>query len=120
MNNRLPAQNFISFDDKYIHQNSETDTSSDDSAVADNTSGMAGAQRKIPAPIPDDMTLHIQKLATETFRILDCKGIARIDFLVSANGQVYVNEINTIPGSFSFYLWGTKWSFLSRFSISVG
>lgn len=101
----ITSTEFLSFDDKYIHQNSETDPTSDDSSVADNTSGMAGAQRKIPAPIPDDMTLHIQKLATETFRILDCTGIARIDFLVSANGQVYVNEINTIPGSFSFYLW---------------
>ena len=66
---------------------------------------LAGAQRKIPAPIPDEMTLHIQKLATDSFKILDCAGIARIDFLVSADEQVYVNEINTIPGSFSFYLW---------------
>lgn len=101
----ITSTEFLSFDDKYIHQNSETDLTSDDSSGVDNTSGMAGAQRKIPAPIPDDMTLHIQKLATETFRILNCMGIARIDFLVSANGQVYVNEINTIPGSFSFYLW---------------
>lgn len=96
---------FLSFDDKYIHQNSETEQTSDDSSVSENTSGMAGAQRKIPAPIPDEMTLHIQKLAKDTFNILDCMGIARIDFLVSADVQVYVNEINTIPGSFSFYLW---------------
>ena len=101
----ITSTEFLSFDDKYIHQNPETDQTSDDSSGADNTSGMAGAQRKIPAPIPEEMTLHIQKLATETFRILDCMGIARIDFLVSADGQVYVNEINTIPGSFSFYLW---------------
>lgn len=101
----ITSTEFLSFDDKYIHQNSETGQTPDESPVSDNTSGMAGAQRKIPAPIPDDMTLHIQKLATETFRILDCMGIARVDFLVSANEQVYVNEINTIPGSFSFYLW---------------
>ena len=41
------------------------------------------------------------------FRAIDCAGIARVDFLVSPNdeGQVYVNEINTMPGSLSFYLW---------------
>ncbi len=101
----ITSTDFLSFDDKYIHQNSETEQTSNDSPITENTSGMAGAQRKIPAPIPEDMTLHIQKLASETFKILDCMGIARIDFLVSDDGQVYVNEINTIPGSFSFYLW---------------
>lgn len=93
----ISSTDFLSFDDKYIHDNSETES--------EITSGMAGAQRKIPAPIPDEMTLHIQKLATDTFKILDCVGIARIDFLVSADEKIYVNEINTIPGSFSFYLW---------------
>lgn len=84
--------NFLSFDDKYIHQNGES-------------SGMAGASRKIPAPISEKMTLHIQNLATHTFRVLDCAGVARIDFLVDADENVYVNEINTIPGSYSYYLW---------------
>lgn len=93
----ISSTDFLSFDDKYIHDNSETES--------EITSGMAGADRKIPAPIPDEMTLHIQKLATDTFKILDCVGIARIDFLVSADEKIYVNEINTIPGSFSFYLW---------------
>lgn len=103
----LPITNteFLSFDDKYIHQNSETEPTSHDTSGSEITSGMAGAQREIPAPIPDEMTLHIQKLATDTFKILDCVGIARIDFLVNADDQVFVNEINTIPGSFSFYLW---------------
>ena len=95
----IAGTDFLSFDDKYIHQNSETDSGSDVS------SGMAGAQREIPAPISQELTLHIQELATTTFQILDCSGIARIDFLVSDEDQVYVNEINTIPGSFSFYLW---------------
>ncbi len=95
----IASTDFLSFDDKYIHQISETASASDVS------SGMAGAERKIPAPIPDELTLHIQNLATLTFQVLDCAGIARIDFLVSSEDQVYVNEINTIPGSFSFYLW---------------
>lgn len=101
----ISSTDFLSFDDKYIHDNSETETNTGDVSEPEITAGMAGAQRKIPAPIPDEMTLHIQKLATDSFKILDCAGIARIDFLVSADEQVYVNEINTIPGSFSFYLW---------------
>lgn len=84
--------NFLSFDDKYIHQNGES-------------SGMAGADRKIPAPISEKLTLHIQNLAIQTFQVLDCAGVARIDFLIDANENVYVNEINTIPGSYSYYLW---------------
>ena len=66
---------------------------------------MAGADRKIPAPISEELTLHIQQLAARTFQVLDCAGVARIDFLVDANQSVYVNEINTIPGSYSYYLW---------------
>ena len=66
---------------------------------------MAGAARKIPAPISEELTLSIQQLATRTFQVLDCAGIARIDFLIDANQSVYVNEINTIPGSYSYYLW---------------
>ena len=101
----IPSTDFLSFDDKYIHQNSDTESESDVSSEANAASGMAGAQREIPAPISDELTLHIQKLATDTFHVLDCAGIARIDFLVNSEEQVYVNEINTIPGSFSFYLW---------------
>jgi D-alanine-D-alanine ligase len=101
----IASTDFLSFDDKYIHENSETVSDSDDLSGSDVASGMAGAQRKIPAPIPEELTLHIQNLATVAFQVLDCMGIARIDFLVSGEEQVYVNEINTIPGSFSFYLW---------------
>lgn len=94
----ISNSDFLSFDDKYIHD--KPDDSDDVSRE-----GMAGAQREIPAPIADDLTLHIQNLATDTFQILDCSGIARIDFLLTAEDIVYVNEINTLPGSFSFYLW---------------
>lgn len=95
----IASTEFLSFDDKYIHEKDETESESDVSA------GMAGAERKIPAPISEELTLHIQNLATLTFQVLDCSGVARIDFLVSNEEEVYVNEINTIPGSFSFYLW---------------
>ncbi|MCH2451215.1 MAG: D-alanine--D-alanine ligase [Gracilimonas sp.] len=68
--------------------------------------GMASADRIIPADISDELTKEIQALATKTFSALDASGLARLDFLVNANTkEVYFNEINTIPGSFSFYLW---------------
>lgn len=101
----ISSTDFLSFDDKYIHDNSDAESNADGAFESNVATGMAGAQREIPAPISDELTLHIQKLATETFHVLDCAGIARIDFLVDSEEQVYVNEINTIPGSFSFYLW---------------
>jgi D-alanine-D-alanine ligase len=68
--------------------------------------GMQSAQRLIPAPISDELTREIQRLAVAAFRAIDGAGIARVDFLLTADPQqVYVNEINTLPGSLSFYLW---------------
>lgn len=83
----------LSFEDKYQR-----------GAGADK--GMASADRVIPADISDELTTHIQSLALHTFRTFDASGVARLDFLVNTDTQdVYFNEINTIPGSFSFYLW---------------
>jgi len=60
----------------------------------------------IPANISDIKTKEIQDLAIKTFKAIDCKGIARIDFLMDKTTEkVYVNEINTMPGAISFYLW---------------
>ncbi|MGE3269338.1 MAG: D-alanine--D-alanine ligase family protein, partial [Chloroflexota bacterium] len=68
--------------------------------------GMASLTRRIPAPIPDDLTAEVQRLAVAAFRAVDCAGLARIDFLVDpTSGRVAVNEINTMPGSLAFYLW---------------
>lgn len=68
--------------------------------------GMSGASRIIPAPIPDDTKNLIQKMAKDAFQALNCSGVSRLDFLLDTkHNKVYVNEINTIPGSLSFYLW---------------
>lgn len=68
--------------------------------------GMASASRTIPAPVSDEITARIQEMAGRVFRLLGCSGVARLDFLLNPEtGKVYFNEINTIPGSFSFYLW---------------
>lgn len=68
--------------------------------------GMASADRVIPADISSELTDVIRSLAVHTFKTFDASGVARLDFLVNAETEdVYFNEINTIPGSFSFYLW---------------
>ncbi len=68
--------------------------------------GMQRSQKRIPAELPDDVAKRIQHLAGETFRLLGCHGVSRVDVMVDrTDGQIYVNEINTIPGSLSFYLW---------------
>ncbi len=68
--------------------------------------GMSGSQRQIPANLPLETSQKIRALAVEAFVALDESGVSRIDFLLDeTDGQIYVNEINTIPGSLSFYLW---------------
>ena len=68
--------------------------------------GMQAAQKRIPADLPQELTDRIRTLAGETFRVLSCHGVSRVDLIVDrSTGEVFVNEINTIPGSLSFYLW---------------
>jgi D-alanine-D-alanine ligase len=68
--------------------------------------GMASLERLIPAPISVELTQRVQSLATQVFRGIGAAGTARIDFLYQADHQaLYLNEINSIPGSLAFYLW---------------
>ncbi|HAW50157.1 TPA: D-alanine--D-alanine ligase [bacterium] len=66
--------------------------------------GMKGASRIIPAPISKEVTKKIQDMAVYAFRSCQCSGVARVDFFVTDDEKVYINEINTIPGSLSFFL----------------
>lgn len=60
----------------------------------------------IPAELSEEKTKEIQELAVKVFKALDCKGLVRVDFLMdSETEKVYVNEVNTLPGALSFYLW---------------
>ena len=64
------------------------------------------SNKKIPADISKEKTEEIQSLTKEVFKVLGCSGVARVDFLIDTKtDKVYVNEINTIPGALSFYLW---------------
>ena len=86
----LGWKDFLTFEDKYLRGGK----------------GKNAATRQIPAPIEETMTDRIQTLAKQIFTEMDCKGVVRIDFLVdNQTGELYVNEINTIPGSMAFYLW---------------
>jgi D-alanine-D-alanine ligase len=69
-----------------------------------------GAELRIPAELPEDTAQMVQHSAVATFRALDCRGLARVDMFLTEDGQVLVNEINTLPGftRISMYpkLWG--------------
>ena len=68
--------------------------------------GMASLKRVLPAPIGEELKQQIQKLSVEIFNALDCKGVVRIDYMLNPEDeQLYITEINTIPGSMAFYLW---------------
>ncbi|MCQ2911703.1 MAG: D-alanine--D-alanine ligase [Clostridia bacterium] len=68
--------------------------------------GMAASYHKMPADLPEEIANKLKECAVMTFIALNCSGIARVDFLMdSATNEIYVNEINTIPGSLSYYFW---------------
>ncbi len=71
--------------------------------------GMVSANRIIPAPCTQARQAEMEALAQKSFKALRGSGVARIDFMVDEDSdQIYVNEINTIPGSLSFYLFVPK------------
>lgn len=83
----------LSYDDKYRSNSG--------------SKGMASLARQCPAELSEEKTEEIRSLAKKVFAAIKGSGVVRIDFLMdTADGdRVYVNEINTIPGSLSFYLW---------------
>lgn len=83
---------FLDFKDKYL--------------ASGGSKGMASLHRVLPAPIEDELKEEIQSLSCRIFRLMDCKGVVRIDYMFDRDsGKLYITEINTIPGSLSFYLW---------------
>lgn len=93
-------EDFLSFNDKYLTTAGKSDKSSGSG------SGMADMSRKIPAEVDKHIEEHIKEYTTKIYQTMDCHGVVRLDFLMDENKEkLFVNEINTIPGSMSFYLW---------------
>ena len=68
--------------------------------------GMASLGRKIPADISEELSEKIRGLSVDIMKATGSSGVVRIDYLLdSESGEVFANEINTIPGSLAFYLW---------------
>lgn len=89
----IKTGDFLSYEDKYM-------------GGSKTTAGMQASDKRIPADLPESMSEEIRRMAGETFRVLSCHGVSRVDVMVDEkDNNIYVNEINTIPGSLSFYLW---------------
>ncbi len=94
----------LSFGDKYLSGGKSGKTGAPKTGAK--SGGMSSLKRRCPADIPADMTAQVQELAVKTFKALGCMGVSRIDFLMNADTkELWINEINTIPGSLAFYLW---------------
>jgi D-alanine-D-alanine ligase len=85
----IVQQDFYSYDAKYIDEK--------------------GARFEIPARLPKAVVQKIRGLALRSYRVLGCEGMARVDFFLRANGEVLVNEINTIPGFTKISMYPKMW-----------
>jgi len=85
----LPSKDFYDYEDKYLL----------------NQAGLV-----VPAPLAEEQTAEIRRLAVECYRAVECEGMARCDFLLeSATGKLYINEINTIPGFTEISMYPKMW-----------
>src|SRR5690606_7290774 len=87
------SKDFFSYEDKYLN---------DGGAQL----GNAEKQIIIPAEIDDKVTREIKEQAKEIYKLFECRGIARVDFLYDQQfNKFYANEINTMPGTIYHHLW---------------
>jgi len=92
----------LSYQDKYV----SSDGSGKYGKSGAGSKGMASLKRRIPADITPEQRENIRTLAMGAFRYLNLAGVTRVDFLMDgASGEIWINEVNTIPGSLAFYLW---------------
>jgi D-alanine-D-alanine ligase len=85
----IPSHEFYSYDAKYLDEN--------------------GAALIIPAQIDEKTKVKIQSLAVKTFQALCCEGLSRVDFFLCEDGEVIVNEINTMPGFTRISMYPKMW-----------
>lgn len=90
----IKSGEILSYTDKYMGGSKTEDR------------GLAASDKRIPADLPESVTEKIRDMATRTFLALSCHGVSRVDVMIDKDsGDIFVNEINTIPGSLSYYLW---------------
>ncbi|MDD5433651.1 MAG: ATP-grasp domain-containing protein, partial [Candidatus Pacebacteria bacterium] len=85
----IPTHEFYDYEAKYLDED--------------------GALLKIPADLPKETTKKVRELAIRTFQVLGCEGMGRVDFFVKNNGEVIINEINTIPGFTKISMYPKLW-----------
>lgn len=103
------GNHFLTFQDKYIGNGKGKLKGFKKGAIKTTSKGMASANRKLPADLDPKMQKEIEEIAMKAFKALGSSGNSRIDFLVDEKtNKVYINEINSIPGSLAFYLWDAK------------
>jgi D-alanine-D-alanine ligase len=85
----ITGHNFYSYDAKYIDAK--------------------GTRLVIPAKLPGALARRVQKLSVQTFKILCCSGMARVDFFLRGRNEIFVNEINTIPGFTAISMYPKMW-----------
>lgn len=101
----------LSYADKYLSGGSKDSKLGAKSSPAKlsgskGSAGMADTKRKLPADISPELEAKVREYAKRSFCTIGCSGVTRVDFLYdTAKDELYVNELNTIPGSLSFYLW---------------
>lgn len=86
----IPQHEFYSYEAKYLDEN--------------------GASVKLPADLTSDQMKAFQKIAAQVFEVLECEGMSRVDFLMDrVTGELYFNEVNTIPGFTSISMYPKMW-----------
>jgi D-alanine-D-alanine ligase len=105
----LSDNKFLTYNDKYIGGSKSKIKGGIKIPTKGTSKGMASANRKLPADIDKTIREEIENIATKACKVLGSSGNSRIDFLIDQKtNKIYINEINSIPGSLAFYLWEAK------------
>lgn len=98
------SDEILSYEDKYMGSGTKDGLKTGDGGTKGG--GMSSLKRKLPADISAEVREKIRTMAVNAFQSLNCSGVSRIDFIIDLDTEeIFVNEINTIPGSLAFYLW---------------
>jgi len=67
------------------------------------------SQLIVPAELPESISAEIQRMSVDAFRAIDCAGLGRVDFLLAPSGDIFLNEINTMPGFTPISMYPRLW-----------